>query len=243
MPRRASTAGRARLRFARHDAGRAGRAGRRGAARAPARHRVGIQPLDATCSAAWSRQPRASGSATSSTSACSSRCAWCDTAFSVPAGKSARLAQPLAVDLASSQPIKLIDVSAQPKNDSGGAGAVSTAADYLRFSQMLLNGGQLDGVRILSRTTVELMTSDHLGTRIAAPTTPGRAPARHARLHVRARLRGAPGRRRRRRARLGRRVHVGGLRRHLLLGRSEGAAHRRLHEPGARARSAPTIAS
>jgi CubicO group peptidase (beta-lactamase class C family) len=96
-----------------------------------------------------------------------------DTAFSLPAGKSARLAQPLAVDLASNQPIKVIDVSAQPKNDSGGAGAVSTAADYLRFSQMLLNGGQLDGVRILSRTTIELMTSDHLGTRIAAPTTPG----------------------------------------------------------------------
>ncbi len=96
-----------------------------------------------------------------------------DTAFSLPAGKSARLAQPLAVDLASNQPIKVIDVSAQPKNDSGGAGAVSTAADYLRFTQMLLNGGQLDGVRILSRTTIELMTSDHLGTRISAPTTPG----------------------------------------------------------------------
>jgi CubicO group peptidase (beta-lactamase class C family) len=43
----------------------------------------------------------------------------------------------------------------------------------LRFTQMLLNGGQLDGVRILSRTTVQLMTSDHLGTRIAAPVTPG----------------------------------------------------------------------
>jgi CubicO group peptidase (beta-lactamase class C family) len=96
-----------------------------------------------------------------------------DTAFALPAGKSARLAQPLAVDLASNQPIKVIDVAAVPKNDSGGAGAVSTAADYLRFAQMLLNGGQLDGVRILSRTTIELMTSDHLGTRIAAPTTPG----------------------------------------------------------------------
>src|SRR5262245_48671202 len=96
-----------------------------------------------------------------------------DTAFSLPSAKSARLAQPLAVDLASNQPIKVIDVAVQPKNDSGGAGAVSTAADYLRFTQMLLNGGQLDGVRILSRTTIELMTSDHLGTRIAAPTTPG----------------------------------------------------------------------
>jgi CubicO group peptidase (beta-lactamase class C family) len=96
-----------------------------------------------------------------------------DTAFSVPAAKMARLAQPLATDLASGQPIKVIDVSVQPKNDSGGAGAVSTAADYLRFTQMLLNGGQLDGVRVLSRTTVELMTSDHLGTRIIAPRTPG----------------------------------------------------------------------
>src|SRR6266702_4674592 len=96
-----------------------------------------------------------------------------DTAFWVPPGKISRLAQPLAVDLASGQPIKVIDVSKEPKNDSGGAGAVSTAADYLRFSQMLLNGGQLDGARVLSRTTIALMTSDHLGTRIAAPTTPG----------------------------------------------------------------------
>ena len=70
-------------------------------------------------------------------------------------------------------PTMLIDVSAAPANDSGGAGGVSTAADYLRFSQMLLNGGQLDGVRVLSRSTVALMTSDHLGTRIAAPIDAG----------------------------------------------------------------------
>ena len=91
----------------------------------------------------------------------------------MPAGRTGALAQPLATDHASGQPIKVIDVSAPPKNDSGGAGAVSTAADYLRFSQMLLNGGQLEGVRVLSRTTVELMTSDHLGSRITAPLTPG----------------------------------------------------------------------
>src|SRR5438093_550206 len=96
-----------------------------------------------------------------------------DTAFSLPADKTMRLAQPLGVDLASGQPIKVIDVSASPKNDSGGAGAVSTAADYLRFTQMLLNGGQLDGTRILSRMTVALMTSDHLGSRIATPFGPG----------------------------------------------------------------------
>jgi CubicO group peptidase (beta-lactamase class C family) len=46
---------------------------------------------------------------------------------------------------------------------SGGAGLVSTAADYCRFAQMILNGGQLDGVHILGRKTVELMTSNSGG--------------------------------------------------------------------------------
>jgi len=49
------------------------------------------------------------------------------------------------------------------KSFSGGAGLVSTATDYARFLQMLLNGGELDGVRLLSRKSVELMTVDHLG--------------------------------------------------------------------------------
>ncbi|UCD52644.1 MAG: beta-lactamase family protein [Phycisphaerales bacterium] len=46
---------------------------------------------------------------------------------------------------------------------SGGAGIVSTASEYARFAQMILNNGQLDGVRIISRKTVELMTSNSLG--------------------------------------------------------------------------------
>ncbi len=46
---------------------------------------------------------------------------------------------------------------------SGGAGLLSTAADYGRFLQMLLNGGELDGARLLSPKTVELMTSNHTG--------------------------------------------------------------------------------
>jgi CubicO group peptidase (beta-lactamase class C family) len=50
---------------------------------------------------------------------------------------------------------------AKPKLFSGGGGLVSTTGDYARFCQMLLNGGILDGERILSRTTVELMTQDH----------------------------------------------------------------------------------
>lgn len=45
---------------------------------------------------------------------------------------------------------------------SGGAGLVSTAADYLRFAQMLLNGGELDGARIVSPKTLQLMTCNHL---------------------------------------------------------------------------------
>lgn len=49
------------------------------------------------------------------------------------------------------------------KSFSGGAGLVSTATDYARFLQMILNNGELDGVRILGRKTVELMSADHLG--------------------------------------------------------------------------------
>jgi CubicO group peptidase (beta-lactamase class C family) len=96
-----------------------------------------------------------------------------DTSFWLPAAKMPRLAQPLAVDLASGQKISVLDVSAEPANDSGGAGALATATDYLRFGQMLLNGGELDGARVMSRSTIKLMTSDHLGTRVAAPFQPG----------------------------------------------------------------------
>jgi CubicO group peptidase (beta-lactamase class C family) len=52
---------------------------------------------------------------------------------------------------------------------SGGAGLVSTAEDYARFLQAMLNGGELDGARILSPRTVDLMTADHLGERYPAP--------------------------------------------------------------------------
>jgi len=47
----------------------------------------------------------------------------------------------------------------------GGSGLVSTTMDYARFAQMLLNGGELDGVRLLGPRTVALMTTDHLGAR------------------------------------------------------------------------------
>ncbi len=51
----------------------------------------------------------------------------------------------------------------------GGSGLVSTASDYMRFAQMLLNGGELDGVRLLGRKTVELMMMDHLGPGFESP--------------------------------------------------------------------------
>jgi CubicO group peptidase (beta-lactamase class C family) len=47
---------------------------------------------------------------------------------------------------------------------SGGAGLLSTASDYARFLQMLLNGGTLDGVRLLGPKTIELMTTNHVGS-------------------------------------------------------------------------------
>ena len=96
-----------------------------------------------------------------------------DTAFSVPAAKAGRLAEAFAKDPASGVDNKLIDVSQVPGNDSGGAGGVSTAGDYLRYCQAMLNGGQLDGARILARPTVTLMASDHLGPTVNLTMNPG----------------------------------------------------------------------
>ena len=96
-----------------------------------------------------------------------------DAGFYVPADNMPRLAQAFETDPFTKQKFPLLNVSAPPKNDSGGAGGVATAADYLRFSQMLLNGGALNGVRVLSPTTVQLMASDHLGDRKGGLLNPG----------------------------------------------------------------------
>ena len=58
-----------------------------------------------------------------------------------------------------------------PKLILGGSGLVPTAHDYMRFLQMLMNGGQLGGVRLLGKNTVEYMTTDHLG-----PSIPKQGP-------------------------------------------------------------------
>ena len=63
----------------------------------------------------------------------------------------------------------LEDQVAGPRSHSGGAGAVSTAADYGRFLEMLRRGGELGGVRILGRKSVELMTVNHLSSSVDYP--------------------------------------------------------------------------
>ncbi len=89
-----------------------------------------------------------------------------DTGFWVPEAKADRLAALYTRD-GSGKAVRS-DSPAQtsflkpPALLSGGGGLASTAADYLRFCQMMLNGGSLDGVRILGPKTVALMTQDHL---------------------------------------------------------------------------------
>lgn len=89
-----------------------------------------------------------------------------DTVFTVPAAAVSRYARALPVDPLTRQPQTLRDGTTPHKFDCGGGCAVSTAGDYLRFAQMLLNGGELDGARVLSRKSVEYMTSDHLGPEV-----------------------------------------------------------------------------
>ena len=78
----------------------------------------------------------------------------------------ARVAEP-QIDKATGKRPPLRDVIKAPVWLSGGSGLLSTAADYLRFCQMLLNGGELGGTRLLAPATVALMTADHLPPDIA----------------------------------------------------------------------------
>ncbi len=84
-----------------------------------------------------------------------------DTSFVVPADKHARVVSAYARS-ADKGLVKLPPYSLAPRFQSTGGNLFSTAADYLRFCQMLLNGGELGGQRLLSRKSVELMTARHL---------------------------------------------------------------------------------
>jgi len=87
-----------------------------------------------------------------------------DTGFWVPVEQQHRLAEGFAIDPVTQQATHLLNVRERPQFLSGGGGLVSTVHDYWRFADMLLRGGELDGVRILSPKLVALMTSDHLAS-------------------------------------------------------------------------------
>jgi CubicO group peptidase (beta-lactamase class C family) len=96
-----------------------------------------------------------------------------DTAFYVPAEKSKRLVRLKGYDatahkLVDAQGILVFDYSKQPGAPSGGAGLVSTLSDYSRFAQMLVNRGELEGVRLLSPSTVDLLATNHIADAVRA---------------------------------------------------------------------------
>jgi CubicO group peptidase (beta-lactamase class C family) len=93
-----------------------------------------------------------------------------ETAFHTGQENAERLAEPFRADPWTGEKVQLFDMLAKPVIESGGSGLVSTTMDYARFCQMLLNGGALDGNRIIGRKTLELMASDHLGSKIKLET-------------------------------------------------------------------------
>ncbi|MBU3553998.1 serine hydrolase [Polynucleobacter sp. UB-Piko-W3] len=100
-----------------------------------------------------------------------------NTSFEIAEKDRARLAQPLPLDPLTGKPQKVDILTQKVKFDCGGSCAYSTAGDYIRFGQMLLNGGSLEGKRVLGPQTVAFMTSNHLNKDIknnVGGTEPGR---------------------------------------------------------------------
>jgi CubicO group peptidase (beta-lactamase class C family) len=97
-----------------------------------------------------------------------------ETAFHTGEENAGRLAEPFPTDPWTGEKVQLFNMLEKPVMESGGGGLVSTTMDYARFSQMLLNGGVLDGVRIVGRKTLQLMASDHLGpdVKVDSPLMP-----------------------------------------------------------------------
>jgi CubicO group peptidase (beta-lactamase class C family) len=86
-----------------------------------------------------------------------------DTTFEVPEADRKRIARPLPKDPITGRDQRIASLDKPMKFHCGGACAYATVGDYLRFGQMLLDGGSIDGQRVLSPKTVAVMTSDHLG--------------------------------------------------------------------------------
>jgi CubicO group peptidase (beta-lactamase class C family) len=89
-----------------------------------------------------------------------------ETGFHTAQGNASRIAQPFPADPWTGDKVALFDPLEIPKMESGGGGLVSTAMDYARFCQMLLGGGALDGTRVIGRTTLALMASNHLAPHV-----------------------------------------------------------------------------
>jgi CubicO group peptidase (beta-lactamase class C family) len=85
-----------------------------------------------------------------------------DTRFQVTGAALSRFARPLATD-PDPWVFEWLDLTRQPKRFSGGAGLASTASDYLRPLLLLMNGGEVDGVRLLSPATVRWALADQVG--------------------------------------------------------------------------------
>lgn len=86
-----------------------------------------------------------------------------ETGFSVTPAQQGRIAEPFVRDPEGGVQMRVIDVREDAKLESAGGGLASTALDYARFCQFMLNRGELDGVRLLGPRTVDFMTADHLG--------------------------------------------------------------------------------
>src|SRR3954468_1067809 len=89
-----------------------------------------------------------------------------ETAFHTAEQNAGRLAEPFSTDPWNGDKVQLFNMLEKPVMESGGGGLVSTTMDYARFSQMLLNGGALDGNRIIGRKTLEFMASNHLSPKV-----------------------------------------------------------------------------
>ena len=87
-----------------------------------------------------------------------------ETGFTVPPEHHHRIAEPFARDPEGGVQMRVVDVREGAAMESGGGGLASTAMDYARFLQFMLNKGELDGVRLLGPRTVDFMTADHLGS-------------------------------------------------------------------------------
>jgi CubicO group peptidase (beta-lactamase class C family) len=96
-----------------------------------------------------------------------------DTGFYVSEDKAGRIAQPQVDAATGKRPVMFPrEPTKRPNWMSGGGGMLSTASDYVRFAEMMLEGGRLEGVELLSPRTVEFMTTDHLPPGIAfSPVT------------------------------------------------------------------------